>query len=341
MDKTIQYETLTGKKRTWQIYTDGDFIVTVYGEEGGKMQTMRRKVKGKNLGRANETNAAEQAVKEAEAKYKLKYEQTCGAQLLPMLAQTYSGAHLEFPCLVQPKLNGVRGIYDPKSRKIYSRLGNEFLHLEHIISELVSAGVDLTLDGELYTDSIIFEEIVGVVKKKKYDARVLAVKYHVFDCIKLGVPFEKRAGLLSCLKGLQHSVIVRTEKCNREEDVEGLLDGEISAGYEGIILRNKKGIYQPNKRSFDLQKYKRFIDEEFIITAFERENNSDAIVWICETKEGREFAVKPTGTLAARSLSDRDAQAAVGHYLTVKYQELTALKRIPRFPVGVCIRNYE
>ena len=45
---------------------------------------------------------------------------------------------------------------------------------------------DLVLDGELYTDKIPFEELAGLIKKKKLSdidiERLKLVSYHVYDC---------------------------------------------------------------------------------------------------------------------------------------------------------------
>ena len=50
--------------------------------------------------------------------------------------------------------------------KLYSRKGNPFPTLEHIKNESNLNKDNLILDGELYTDDINFEKIVGLIKKK-------------------------------------------------------------------------------------------------------------------------------------------------------------------------------
>lgn len=343
MEKTITYKSSSGKDRVWTIRVETApdpskaYIDITHGEVKGKLQTARRIVTGKNIGRANETSAFSQAIKEAEAKYKLKLESVQGTNA-PMLAQTYAGTHVHFPCYIQPKINGVRGVYDPNTRKIYSRLGNEFPHLDHILSDLQN--IHIALDGELYSSKLSFEELVGLVKKKKFDERIHLVEFHVFDCILPNEPFKNRLKILYSLP-LEGSVIpLETMECEREDYIDSYLEQEVDAGYEGIIIRNKNGLYHNNKRSHDLQKYKKFVDQEFKIINYERENNGQTIVWICETAQGRTFAVKPSGTVELRSLSDSEARRQIGKWITVKYQELTS-KKVPRFPVGLGIRDYE
>jgi hypothetical protein len=88
--------------KQWQVSaienSDGSAILRkVYGQKDGKLQTNNKKIKGKNIGRSNETTPFQQACKEAEAAHKKKkreknYTETIPdvnaepEHLLPMLA---------------------------------------------------------------------------------------------------------------------------------------------------------------------------------------------------------------------------------------------------------------
>jgi DNA ligase-1 len=50
--------------------------------------------------------------------------------------------------------------------------------------------------------------------------------------------------------------------------------------------------------------------------------------------------VKPEGTIKERERYYREREEYMGKQLTVRFQNLTALG-VPRFPVGVTIRDYE
>ena len=63
-------------------------------------------------------------------------------------------------------------------------------------------------------------------------------------------------------------------------------------------------------------------------------------MWECQTPDGQTFAVRPTGTHEERKVLFENGDEYIGQQLTVKYQELTD-EGIPRFPVGIAIRNYE
>ena len=58
------------------------------------------------------------------------------------------------------------------------------------------------------------------------------------------------------------------------------------------------------------------------------------------TKAGKEFSCRPRGTHESRAELFKHGKEYVGKMLTVRFQELTA-DGIPRFPVGIAIRDYE
>jgi ATP-dependent DNA ligase len=49
---------------------------------------------------------------------------------------------------------------------------------------------------------------------------------------------------------------VKTEECIKEENINDFLEKYTKEGYEGLIIRNKKGKYEENSRSVNLQKLK-------------------------------------------------------------------------------------
>ena len=111
------------------------------------------------------------------------------------------------------------------------------------------------------------------------------------------------------------------------------------------MFRNLSGVYKAGHRSRDLQKYKEFIDAEFIITDAKEGTGSDAgtVVWECRTgdrENTKYFDVRPRGTVAQRKEWWDNYKKYIGQELTVRYQNLTEYG-IPRFPVGIAIRDYE
>jgi ATP-dependent DNA ligase len=121
-----------------------------------------------------------------------------------------------------------------------------------------------------------------------------------------------------------------------------LHDKYVREGYEGLILRNKDGLYKIGQRSSDLLKYKEFLDEEFRIVGHTIGDGVEAgcVIWTCVTKEGHQFSVRPRGTHEERIEAVKTAAKQIGKKLTVRFQEWTEDKK-PRFPVGLAIRDYE
>ena len=323
---------------------------------------------------------------------------------LPMLAQTFDPADLEagskkkkvikLPCFVQPKLDGLRCVsYATRTENdfvvcLQSRTGAFFTGLPHIAAALrpyLSQHPNIVIDGELYTDQMPFEELAGLIKKKKITAadveRLKKVKYHVYDIYdhaRHDMPFAERIGLLAaavrrceCIANDTHSasrtavsgrilrsdttteagaaaataatsvvVLVRTEKIAVLSEFRRLFAEFVESGYEGIMLRNAAGVYRANYRSNDLQKYKEFMEDEYRIIGFTQGEGRDAgaVIWLCETADGKEFTVRPRGTMEQRRVWFSNGHSYIGKNLTVIYQELTEEGK-PRFPVGKAVRD--
>ena len=58
-----------GSFQEWKVYTEGADVIVEFGKLGGKMQQKRTTCEMKNVGRANETDAAFQALLEAKSKW--------------------------------------------------------------------------------------------------------------------------------------------------------------------------------------------------------------------------------------------------------------------------------
>jgi ATP-dependent DNA ligase len=273
---------------------------------------------------------------------------------------------ITFPCFVQPKLDGLRCVIyrDPTTGEIrrQSRTGTYFDTMSHIatsLAPLFAKFPNVVLDGELYTTEIPFEELAGLIKKKKLAEndfnRLCVIQYHIYDVVDEKAPFHARrdsikkmfAQVAASTAASPHHLppyicLVETTEAKTTAEFKAEFGRFIEAGYEGIMLRNKGGMYRCNYRSHDLQKYKEFEEDEFRITGFTQGDGRDkgTVIWVCETKEGKEFTVRPRGTMESRRKLFETGQKYVGKMLTVIYQELTEEGK-PRCPVGKDIReNY-
>ena len=359
-----------------------------YGQLDGKKQTTRREyTEGKNLGKKNETTPLQQCISETRRKWQDKMDkegyslvlpnsnsetQTTNANIVtsankvfPMLAHTYEPLSsknkkndIVFPCYVQPKLDGLRCIcymnMNNNDGKVMaqSRTGAYFETVEHICAELrpiLLQNPGLMLDGELYTTELPFEELAGLIKRKKasstnVNANAQCIKYHIYDVVVDGVPYSERhariVGAISKADKCHHLEVVHTQLIHNANEFKQAFGEYVAAGYEGIMLRNAHGLYRQNYRSHDLQKYKEFVESEYPIVGFKEADGRDkgTVVWVCATAECRQFSVRPRGTQEQRRQWFQDGHKYQGKLLTVIYQELSELN-VPRFPVGKAIRD--
>jgi ATP-dependent DNA ligase len=102
-------------------------------------------------------------------------------------------------------------------------------------------------------------------------------------------------------------------------------------------------LYLVKNRSNDCQKYKHFEDEEYEICGFKsgRGTDENAIVFKCKTTKGGEFDCRMRGSIEHRRELYMVGSTLIGKQLTVRYQEKDIESDVPRFPVGICIRDYE
>lgn len=274
------------------------------------------------------------------------------------------GINIILPAFVQPKIDGIRGLthFDSKSNPVVlSRRNTPYPSeiIQHILNDLkkvykqnISKNMNrpkLYLDGEFYTDELPFEELNGLLHSKKIEnvdlSKVKLIKYYIFDCFDLDdmeMPFSERTKLLSKLITPKYKTLVNvdTYKVNTLKQVDDYMTQFISDGYEGLMIRNSHSPYELKKRSKHLQKYKKFIEEEFEIVGFKEGRGEDVgtVIWIVKTEDGNEFSVRPTGTREHRQQLFETGDEYIGKLLTVKFFEYSK-KKVPRFPVGKSIRH--
>ena len=374
-------EASTGKKKVWMIKVedrDGvGVIITTHGYDGMKMVVNEKEVSaGKNKGKKNETTPIQQAISDARALWQKKkdagYAEEGGEAAagagggfegiaesrakasvsevpLPMLAHEFGkrGKSFPFPCYVQRKFDGTRCVAVP-GVGLFSRNRKKYPHMEHILEDLKGLPSDLILDGELYSDSLTFQEIVGLVKRETLKAgdieKMKQIYYHVYDII-YDAKYEERLyrlGMLFKECKFKYIRLVETEECSDRDMLKVLHDKYVAEGFEGIMLRNKNGLYKVGQRSVDLLKYKEFMDDEYEVVDFKEGDGVEkgCVIWVCKTAKGQTFACRPAGTHAERAEYLKNGGDYIGRKLSIRFQELTD-EGLPRFPVGIAFRDYE
>lgn len=193
-----------------------------------------------------------------------------------MLARPIGPRYDKFPCYTQPKLNGVRALY--QSGVLQSRDEHLFSYpvVRHIIDELTSLKLgNLMLDGELYVHGWRLQKINGAVATNRTSPRDDShlIEFHVFDIIDdrgFKCPFSERAldrhtMLDNCkvVKGVSTMIAYNREQLDQQ------FRHWCSLGYEGLMAR-PDGPYQIGEtshgttfRSPFLWKYKSWKDAEY------------------------------------------------------------------------------
>jgi len=361
--------TQTGATQKWRITTHGNSYFTTEGQVNGK-QTISKPtiVKGKNIGRSNETTPEEQAISEATAKWTKKIEtgytedigkvDSAKKYFAPMLAHKYNDYKdkIQFPVLVSPKIDGARMVATKNG--LYTRNGKEYVscpHIAKLLAPLFEVHPNWVIDGEVYSHDNNFEKIMSLVKKSKPKEEDLKeseemVKLWVFDGVTDNdtPEFYMRFVLIQNeIKRLitdykKHIIFVENEFVYEHEDVVKAHDKFVELGYEGVMIREPAGSYE-NKRSKNLLKLKSFSDDEFeIIEVLEGKGQRSGMAGKLKLKDkkGNIFGAGIKGGEEYYKELLKNKDKLVGQMATIRYQNLSE-DGIPRFPVAVNIAPFD
>jgi len=363
--KTLYKLATTGKAQEWTIEVVGNKYRTISGQVGGKLTVSEfTECFGKNAGKANETTDNEQAVKEAEAKYKKKMES--GYQLdlnsagraqyfEPMLANKWEDykEDMEYPVAIQCKLDGIRCVITKDG--MFSRNGKPIVSAPHIFESLkqfFKTYPSIVLDGELYNHELKynFNKIVSLVKKTKptqedLDESETLIEYHCYDMFDRDNPtmqFVHRTARIAQMELGKYVVKVKTFMVPNEQKLDEHYAQFVEDGYEGGIIRNVKAPYE-NKRTKNLLKRKDFIDEEYTILDIvegEGGRTGTAGYMVFKNKDGKQFKSNIKGDFEYLAQLLKDRKELIGKQATIKYFSLTP-DAIPRFPYVIAVRDYD
>lgn len=196
----------------------------------------------------------------------------------PMLADKLpDGALPKFPCLVSPKLDGVRCVigadgvaYSRKLKPIPNR------HVQKLFSKKKFAGLDGELTVGPANGKDVFRDTMSGVMSEDGEPDVI---FNVFDKINvLGTGFNMRFAKLpfddAALHVVEHGVCVNEA---------ALLNAEtkfLADGYEGLMIRSLEGPYKFGRstvREGYLLKLKRFADAEAEVIGYEELQHNENV----------------------------------------------------------------
>lgn len=291
-------------------------------------------------------------------------------KFLPMLANKYleRKKYVNFPCMVQPKLDGVRYTArktSPTSVVLKTRNDSECPFFEEVKTAIIQLDLDanVLLDGEFYSKRIPFRTLNGYCNRKKMEGKtgfgliphedLESIHYYIFDCYFISEPKKPFAERFQYLQQLLSGIEMRTPylklvpitTVNQESELMPHHDQFVEDGYEGLMIRNINGSYKLKDRSNDLLKYKNFFDTEFTIVGAKTPQNGKeegCIIWELKLPTSDEtFTCRPRDTYESRKADWVEFNSNPGQFVgkpyTVRYQE-TYDNGIPRFPVGIAIR---
>lgn len=220
--------------------------------------------------------------------------------------------------------------------------------------------LEIAFDGECCLPGEDFQTLISLVRhqKTKPDG-VETVKFFLFDVILPDnkLTYKERFALLhaayisafdsvliedesgTCVSRdviLLHSTPVRSH-----EEVAQLQELFLSLSYEGLMLRDSSMLYESG-RTKKLLKVKKWLDDEGrIADVIEGKGRMKGkAVFVVEAENGGVFNVTMAATMEQREEWFNDRESLIGKLLTYKYFEATN-DGLPRFPVGVVIRDYE
>ena len=333
-----------GKIRILHVYTQGAELIQESGVLDGKLITHQSTCTPKNVGKSNETTGEQQAVLEAEAKVVSKMveeyfntieEAEESEIILPMLAKDYKkeSHKVNFPCFVQPKLDGQRAL-TMKDKSIISRKGRPVDTMGHITNVLPEG---YNFDGELYAHGLSFQENMKLIKKYR-PGKSENIKFHVYDIVS-DKPFKERLALLSSiLVDIDQVTVVPTYEVKNEEEIDTYHKIFLSKGYEGTIVRHSYAGYGVNKRDSQLLKYKDFIDMscEVIDVLVSTKDPLQGVVH-CKNDKGT-FGCGMKFSHKEREEILTNKKDYIGRIAEIRFFEYTD-DGLPRFPVCYGFRN--
>jgi len=169
-----------------------------------------------------------------------------------MRAHLFDIKNATFPCLVQPKINGVRVIFADGALMSYD--GKVLSNMQHIVAAL--DGCRHILDGELYTYGYDSNHIWKLCHNPK--AETSDVVFAVFDIIKMQMGFDERHAALRAeiyrLDAFGPILLVETLDCQNLAELINMARIHAKFGFKGTMVRQYDGRYECGKRSYSLLK---------------------------------------------------------------------------------------
>ena len=286
----------------------------------------------------------------------------------PMLATDAVESKIKFPCVVQPKIDGVRGLVQDGT--LYARSLKKIpnVHVSRCYSHSQLNGLDgeLAIMGE-ETSPTLCRDTVSAVRSADGEPKIT---WHLFDYVTeetRNLTYVQRYDLLHVkyaneLRMYPEFALVPSTFVST---LDQLLEAELvwlDSGYEGIIIRDPFAAHKDNRstvREGGLLRIKRFVEEDAVVVDLEeafhntneqqynergyafRSNTVDAKlgagrigVLICKKQDGTLIRVSPAMTHQQATEFWQNPASIIGRGIVYKHFP-KGVKDLPRFPIRV------
>lgn len=259
----------------------------------------------------------------------------------PMLAaRPEEDMPITFPCLVSPKIDGIRALI--KDGVVLSRSGKPIpnQHVQRLFGHLHGYDGELVVGSPTASDCFRASQAVMGIKG------VPDVRFYIFDRWDHGSPYLER--FASLRDDSPHVQILQQTTIHNHAELDAYEAEALALGYEGVMLRNPHAPYKHGRstvREGYLLKIKRFADAEAAVTGLEEQKNlqGDAngvlgALHVRDLATGIEFSIGAGFTESERVSFWQLGRGLLGSLVRYRYFPV-GMKEKPRFPIFSGLRS--
>lgn len=165
---------------------------------------------------------------------------------------------IKYPIISQTKLDGFRCVYFPHEKVFMGRNGKPIKNENLLVyfDEFVKRNGHHVVDGELYSDTLSFNQIASVLNSE--NKPLDGIYFCAYDYMReedwrnqeCKVPYTTRINNLAIafkqwkLDGVKNIEVVTSELHINEEQVQNFYAWALAQGFEGLMLKDPNGAYQ-------------------------------------------------------------------------------------------------
>lgn len=194
----------------------------------------------------------------------------------------------------------------------------------------------LIMDGECYKHGYSLQQLNSIARTQVKAVDYEVLQFYWYDIVDLNTPVIDRINIIKELaKSLNITFDPEREFKHGElriqlvphvqvsgwDNIMALHNEYVSEGWEGLVIRLESSLYGPNKRTNDWIKVKCYKQDTYKVIGIEQGlRKYDDMVFILETKEGKQFKAKPFGDRNQKiEYTDNFEEKYQNHLGDVKY----------------------